>query len=63
MKRNANHSRKSTKLPVAWREAEYAALRANAADRHDDRVSESFFDAEEERAQVDLIVHVLMHGE
>ncbi len=62
MKRNASHGRKSTKLPVAWREAEYAALRANAADRHDDRVSENFFDAEDERAQVDLIVQAMMHG-
>ena len=62
MKRNASRSRKSTKLPVAWREAEYAALRANAADRYDDRVSENFFDAEDERAQVDLIVHALTHG-
>ena len=62
MKRNASHSRTSTKLPIAWREAEYAAVRANAADRYDDRVSENFFDAEGERAQVDLIVHALMHG-
>ena len=62
MKRNASHSRTSTQLPIAWREAEYAAVRANAADRYDDRVSENFFDAEDERAQVDLIVHALMHG-
>ena len=62
MKRNAQRNRKSPELPIAWREAEYAALRANAADRCDDRVSENIFDAEDERAEIDIIVHGMMHG-
>jgi hypothetical protein len=61
MKRNVNRSSKSTKLPIAWREAEYAALRENAADSCDDRVSENIFDAEDERAEVDIIAHGMMH--
>jgi hypothetical protein len=31
--------KQSRKLPIAWREAEYSALRASAADAFDDRVS------------------------
>jgi hypothetical protein len=61
MKRNALRSRKSPTLPIAWREAEYAALRANAADSCDDRVSDNIFDAEDERAEVDSIVHGMIH--
>lgn len=61
MKRNATRSHKSLKLPIAWREAEYAALRANAADSCDDRVSDNIFDAEDERAEVDIIVHGMIH--
>jgi hypothetical protein len=61
MKRNAIRSRKAPKLPIAWRETEYAALRGNAADPYDDRVSESIFDVEDERAEVDIIVHGMMH--
>jgi hypothetical protein len=61
MKRIAVRSSKSTKLPIAWREAEYAALRANAADTCDDRVSDNIFDVEDERAEVDIIVDRLMH--
>ena len=61
MKRNAIRSRKSPQLPIAWREAEYAALRANAADTYDDRVSENIFDIEDERAEVDIIVHGMIH--
>jgi hypothetical protein len=61
MKRNALRSRKSPRLPIAWREAEYAALRANAADTCDDRVSDNIFDAEDERAEVDSIVHGMIH--
>lgn len=62
MKRNAHQSRKSAELPIAWGEAEYAALRVNAADTCDDRVSENIFDVEDERAEVDIIVHGMMHG-
>jgi len=61
MRRTASRSRKSPKLPIAWREAEYATLRANAADRYDDRVSENIFDVEDEWAEVDIIVHGMMH--
>jgi hypothetical protein len=61
MKRRAIRSRKSPELPIAWREAEYAALRANAADAYDDRLSENIFDADDERAEVDMIVHGMIH--
>lgn len=61
MKRNVIRSRKSPQLPIAWREAEYAALRANAADTCDDRVSENIFDVDDERAEVDIIVHGMIH--
>jgi hypothetical protein len=60
MKHNAIRSRKVARLPIAWRDAEYAALRANAADTCDDRVSENIFDIEDERAEIDLIVHGMM---
>jgi hypothetical protein len=49
-------------LPIAWREAEYAALRVNAADTCDDRVSENIFDIDDERAEVDIIVHGMIHN-
>jgi hypothetical protein len=62
MKRSASRSPKLAALPIAWREAEYAALRVNAADTCDDRVSEDIFDVEDERAEVDLIVHGMIHG-
>ena len=62
MKRSAARSPKLPELPIAWREAEYAALRANAADTCDDRVSENIFDVEDERAEVDIIVRGMIHG-
>ena len=62
MKRIAFRRRKLPELPIAWREAEYAALRANAADTCDDCVSENIFDDEDERAEVDIIVHRIIHG-
>lgn len=43
-------------LPIAWREAEYAARKINAEDTCDDRVSENIFDVEDERTEVDIIV-------
>ena len=61
MKRAALRSRKLTELPLAWREAENAALRADAADTCDDRVSQNIFDVEDERAEVDIIVHGMIH--
>ena len=62
MKRSAFRGRKLPERPIAWGEAEYAALRANAADTCDDRVSENIFDVEDERAEVDIIVHGMIHG-
>jgi hypothetical protein len=55
-------SRKTAEPPIAWREAEYAALRAIAADTCDDRVSEEIYDIEDERAEVDIIVHRMNHS-
>jgi hypothetical protein len=54
------HTRKHAKfgrrilpqLPIAWRAAESVAVRANAADTCDDRVSENIFDVEDERAEM-----------
>ena len=57
MKRSALRNPKPIRIPIAWREAEYAALRANAEDTCDDRVSESIFDIEDERSEVESIVH------
>jgi hypothetical protein len=62
MKRTALRSRKVPELPLAWSEAEYAALRADAADTCDDRVSQNIFDVEDERAEVDIIVYGMIHG-
>ena len=61
MKRTATRSKNLPGLPIAWREAEYAALRANAADTCDDRVTEDIFDLEDEREELDLIVHRMTH--
>ena len=60
MKHSAFRSRKLPELPIAWREAEYAVLRANAADTCDDRVSEDIFDVEDECAEIDIIVHKMI---
>ena len=62
MQRSAFERPKSPAIPLAWRAAEYAALRANAVDTCDDRVSEDIFDVDDERAEVDLIVHSMIHG-
>ena len=62
MKRSTFPGRKLPELPIAWREAEYAALRANAAGSCDHRVSENIFDVEDERVEVDIIVHEMIHG-
>lgn len=63
MKRTAVRRRKTARAPTPWREAEYAALRFNAADTCDDRVSENIFDADDERAEVDLIVHGMIDSD
>jgi hypothetical protein len=57
MKRPTQQRSKSRDIPCAWRDAEYAALRADAADRCDDRLSMSMYDAADEREEVDVIVH------
>jgi hypothetical protein len=57
MKRSQIRSHRSPEVPIAWRDAEYAALRVNAADTCDDRVSDNIYDIEDERAEVDIIVH------
>jgi len=62
MRRTTFRLRKVAELPVDWRKAEYAALQANAADTCDDRVSESIFDVDDERAEVDIIVHRMIHA-
>jgi hypothetical protein len=62
MKRSAFHGHKLPERPIVWHEAGYAALRANAADTCDDRVSENIFDVEDERAEVNIIVHGITHG-
>ena len=61
MKRSAFRGRKSPELPRTWREAGYAASRANAADKDDDYVSGNIYDAEDERAEIDIIVHRMIH--
>jgi len=48
---------------MAWREAEYDALKASATDTFDDRVSEDIFDSEDERAEIELIVHGMIRSE
>jgi len=62
MKRSTFRGRKLLELPIAWCEVEYAALRAEAGDACDDRVSENIFDVEDERAEVDIIVHGMIRG-
>jgi hypothetical protein len=62
MNRSAAHGRKLRNSIMAWREAGYAALRAKAADAFDDRVSETIYDAEDERAAVDLVLGRMAHG-
>lgn len=62
MKRSAVRSRKITQLPIAWRAAEYAELKANAADTSDDRVSENIFNVEDEWAEVGAIVQGMNRG-
>jgi hypothetical protein len=62
MKRSAILGPQFPELPIAWRDAGYAALRTNATDTCDDRVSENIFDVEDERAEVDIIAHKMIRG-
>lgn len=61
MRKDALTKRKPTALPIAWREAEYAALRLIAADTCDDRVGEDMFDINDDRAEVDSMCHQRLH--
>ncbi len=62
MKRSATPNRKVAEFPLAWHEAEYAALWANVTDTCDDRVSEDIFDVEDEHAEVEIIARRMNHG-
>jgi hypothetical protein len=62
MKRTALQRRRLPELPTGWRVAERAVLRAIAADSCDIRVSEDIFDVEDERVEVDVIVHSKNYG-
>jgi len=61
MRNIASRTPKPRALPAAWRKAEYAALRVIAEDDCDNRVSENIFDVEDERTEVDSIIHRLAH--
>lgn len=63
MKRSASSPTEPAPLPIAWRAAEYAALRVIKADTCDDRVTEDIFDFDDERAEVDIIVHGMNRSE
>jgi len=57
MKRAAARHPRAPRIASAWRNAEYAALRAIEADNCDDRVSDDIFDIDDERAAVDIVVN------
>jgi len=57
MKRTGFPRWKLPDSPIDWRVAERAMLRTNAADTCNIRVSEDIFDVDDERAEVDIIVH------
>ena len=61
MKRSMNRNHKTSILPLAWREDEYAAMLAKSEAAFDDRVSEDIFDFDDERAEVDVIVQRMNH--
>jgi hypothetical protein len=62
MKRSAIRRKKPAEPPIAWREAEYAAPQASAAGPCDDCAGENSIDFEDERTEVDIIVHGMSHG-
>lgn len=62
MKRSMIQSQEKREIPSAWLDAEYAALRSDAADSCDDRISQNMFDADDEREEIDVIVHGMDHG-
>jgi hypothetical protein len=62
MKRTVIQRQEVIEPPSAWSEAEYAALRNDAADLCDDRVSQNMFDADDEREEVDSVTHGMDFG-
>jgi len=62
MKRIAIRSQQLPELPIAWLNAEHTGRRVHSADTFDDRVSEDIFDLEDERAEVEIIAHRMIHG-
>lgn len=48
--------------PIVWSDDGYAGLWANTSDTLDDRVSEDLFDAEDERTEVETVVHGTMRA-
>ncbi len=61
MRNMAGRIPKPRALPVARRKAGYAAPRMNAEDDYDNRVGEYIYDADDERAEVESIMHRLEH--
>jgi galactose-1-phosphate uridylyltransferase len=61
MKLTTTISQEKREIPSAWLDAEYAALRSDQADSCDDRISQNMFDAEDEREEIDVIVHGMDH--
>lgn len=62
MKRTGMSRRILPGLPIGWRMAERAMLRANAADTCNMRVSEDVFDVEDEQVEVAVLAHCRNHG-
>ena len=59
MTRTALRTKRLIARSIAWDEAEYTALRINAADTCDDRVSDDIFDVDDEHAEVDRILRTM----
>ena len=57
MNRATNGREAPSQPPITWNDDEYAGLWTNKADTLDDRVSEDIFDAEDDRAEVQNLVH------
>jgi len=62
MNREMNRREAQYQPPLTWNEDEYAGLWTSTADTLDDRVSEDLFDAEDERAEVETVVHGTMRA-
>jgi len=62
MNRATNGREAQIQPPLAWNDDEYAGLWTSTSDTLDDRVSEDIFDAEDERAEVETVVHGAMRA-